>query len=115
MADLFSMKSPLMIRFTDGSASIMAEYFKHPEGLVYFDVFWNLQPESSVHLVKGDYKGDGPWKVGDTVITVLGCHGCDADLATQFAEWQTYRQMCDDEYPSRDEINNLARSLGALV
>lgn len=114
MADLFSMKSPLMIRFSDGQTRIMAEYFRHPEGLLFFDLFWHLDPDNSVHLVKGEYKGEGPWKVGDAVISVLGCHGCDAELATQFAEWQTYRQMCEDEYPSLDEIRRFAVSLGAL-
>lgn len=114
MADLFSMKSPLMIRFRNGETRIMAEYFKHPRGLLFFDVFWNHQPESSIHLVEGEYKGEGPWKVGDAVISVLGCHGCDADLAAQFADWQTYLQMCEDEYPCADEIVGIAVSHGVV-
>ncbi len=113
MADLFSMKSPLIIRFPDGETRIMAEYFRHPEGIVFFDVFWNLQPEQSIHIVKGEHKGEGPWKVGDAVISVLGCHGCDADLATQFSEWQTYLQMCADDYPNEDQIRSIALEYGA--
>jgi len=115
MADLFSMKSPLQIRFSNGESRIMAEYFRHPGGLIFFDVFWNQQPESSIHLVEGEYKGEGPWKIGDAVISVLGCHGCDADLAAQFADWQTYLQMCSDEYPDADEIVGLAVSHGAVM
>ena len=115
MADLFSMKSPLMIRFANGESRIMAEYFKHPQGLLFFDVFWNQQPENSIHLIEGEYKGEGPWKVGDAVISVLGCHGCDADLAAQFADWQAYLQMCSDEYPDDDEIVGIAVSHGAVV
>ncbi len=115
MADLFTMKAPLMIRFASGEASVMAEYFRHPQGLLYFDLFWNLQTDSAIHLVKGEYKGEGPWKVGDAVISVLGCHGCDADLATQFSEWQSYRQMCADEYPEPLEIERLAVAHGALL
>jgi len=114
MADLYSMKSPLMIRFVNGEASVMAEYFKHPDGLLYFDLFWNQQPAASIHLVEGICKGEGPWKVGDVVISVLGCHGCDADLATQFSEWQTYLQMCGDEYPGYEEIRKLATEYGAI-
>jgi len=114
MADLFSMKSPLMIRFADGEKRIMAEYFKHPEGLLFFDVFWNQEPQASIHLVKGEYKGEGPWKVGDAVITVLGCHGCDADLATQFSEWQSYLQMYGEEYPAGPEIKSVAESHGCV-
>jgi len=115
MADLFTMKSPLMIRFANGEASIMAEYFKHSEGLLYFDVFWPERTDSFIHVVKGEYKGEGPWKVGDAVISVLGCHGCDADLATQFAEWQTWLQMVGDQYPTEEEIKNLAIEFGAIA
>ena len=113
MADLFSMKAPLMIRFPGGEKHIMAEYFRHPKGLLFFDVFWNQIGESAIHLVEGEYKGDGPWKVGDCVINVLGCHGTDAELATLFSEWQTYRQMSDD-YPASDEIWKLAQQKGAI-
>jgi len=115
MADLFSMKSPLMIRFADGEVRVMAEYFKHPEGLLFLDVFWNTNPDAFIHLVKGEYRGEGPWKVGDAVVSVLGCHGCDADLASQFADWQTYLQMCGDEYPARRVIEEKARAKGAVI
>ncbi len=92
----------------------MAEYFRHPEGLIFFDIFWNQAPEESIHLVQGELKGEGPWKVGDAVISVLGCHGCDPDLATQFSEWQTYLQMCAEDYPSGEAIAELAQQHGAL-
>ena len=115
MADLFSMKSPLIIRLPDGDVRIMAEYFRHEEGLLFFDIFWNQAPAESIHLVQGEYKGDGPWKVGAAVISVLGCHGCDPGLATQFSEWQMYLQMCADEYPSEQDINDVALSYSALI
>ena len=113
MADLFSMKSPLVIRFANGESRIMAEYFKHPQGLLFFDLFWHQQ-ENSVHLVEGIHKGEGPWKVGEAVITVLGCHGCDVDLATQYADWQAYLQMHADEYPALEYIRQIARENGAI-
>ena len=114
MADLFSMKSPLMIRFPNGEKRIMAEYFKHPNGLLFFDVFWNQSDESAIHLVEGEYKGEGPWKIGDAVINVLGCHGTDPELATLFSEWLTYMQMAGDEYPAEDKIKELAQTKGAI-
>lgn len=114
MADLFSMKAPLMIRFSDGERRIMAEYFRHPEGLLFFDVFWNRSGEEAIHLVRGEYKGEGPWKVGDAVINVLGCHGSDPELAGLFAEWQTYLQMSPDDYPSDEQIKAIARGRGAV-
>lgn len=109
------MKSPLIIRLSNGDTRIMAEYFRHQEGLLFFDIFWNQAPEQSIHLVKGEYKGEGPWKVGDAVISVLGCHGCDPNLATQFSEWQVYLQMCADEYPSEQEINKVALNHDAQI
>ena len=115
MPDLFSMKSPLMIRFPDGEKRIMAEYFKHPDGLLFFDVFWHQSDDSAIHLVKGEYKGDGPWKVGDAVITVLGCHGSDPELAALFSEWQSYLQMSPENYPADEKIKQQAISKGAVV
>lgn len=116
MADLFAMKSPLMIRLPDGDKRIMAEYFRHPEGLLFFEVFWEqLKDDAGIHLVKGEYKGEGLWKVGDCVINVLGCHGSDPEQADLFAEWQAYRQMAADTYPSEQAIKAMAVSRGAIV
>lgn len=116
MAELFSMKSPLVIRLADGRKHIMAEYFRHPEGLLFFEIFWHQQPEQAgIHLVQGEYKGDGPWKVGDCVISVLGCHGSDPELASLFSEWQTYMQMASDVYPENEQIIALAISKGAQI
>ena len=81
MADLFSMTTPLMIRSPHGEEQVIAEIFPHPEGLVYFDLYWHLgQPEETIHLVKGTVRGEGPWRIGEHVINVLGCHGTNAQL-----------------------------------
>lgn len=50
-----------------------------------------LEPEPSfeIRLIEGGLTGDGPWKIADWVITVLGCHGAAPDLASQYAYWQT--------------------------
>lgn len=104
-----------MIRLPGGEKRIMAEYFKHPQGLLFFDVFWNQSDDSAIHLVTGEYKGDGPWKIGDAVITVLGCHGSDPELASLFSEWQSYLQMSPETYPADDKIKQLAISKGAVI
>lgn len=93
----------------------MAEYFAHPDGLLYFDLFWPQHIDAAIHIVKGEYKGEGPWKIGSAVITVLGCHGCDADLATQFAEWQSWLQMVGENYPAESEIVKIAIAHGAVA
>jgi hypothetical protein len=62
MADLFTVTAPLLIRRPDGRQHVAAEIFRHPHGVVYFELFWNLRdPEQSVHVVTGTFKGDGPW------------------------------------------------------
>lgn len=115
MADMFAMKAPLMIRLANGEKRIMVEYFRHADGLLFFNPFWHQNPQQGIHVVQGEYKGDGPWKVGNNVIHVLGCRGSDPELANLYAEWQFYLQTCADEYPSTDEICSLAKARGALI
>ena len=116
MADLFSMTTPLMIRGPDGKQEMIAEIFPHPEGLVYFEAYWHLgQPEETILLVEGTIKGEGPWKIGDYVINVLGCHGTDAELATAYEQWQTYLQTTVNDYPPPPLVAAIARRMGAMI
>lgn len=116
MADLFSITAPLLIRLPDGAQHVMAERFPHPNGLVFFELFWNLRdPNETVHRVEGPLKGDGPWKVGDAVVRVLGCHGTDGVLARQFDQWRAYLTEHADTYPACAFIEAIARRLGAVV
>lgn len=110
MADLFSMTTPLMVRRPDGKQEVIAEIFPHPQGLVYFDLYWHLgQPEETIHFIQGKVCGEGPWKIGQHVINVLGCHGTNAELATDHQQWQTYLQTATDDYPSSPLIAAIAR------
>ncbi|MBI5040956.1 MAG: hypothetical protein HZB57_07105 [Gammaproteobacteria bacterium] len=117
MADLFTLTAPLQIRRGDGARHIVAECFPLAEtlGLVYFELYWHLQRPAiqAIHAIHGEIRGDGPWKVADNVITVLGCHGTDPELATSFAEWQQYLHQGAPGYPTRQAICALARSVGA--
>lgn len=116
MADLFSVTAPLLIRLPTGDAHVMAERFRHPLGLLYFDLFWHLgNPHLGAQVVEGIVKGDGPWKIGDAVVRVLGCHGTDGALARRFDEWRTYITEHADAYPARAEIEAIARRHGAYV
>lgn len=116
MADLFSVKTPLAIRYPDGTKKIMLEYFASKDGLLYLEPYWHLQPASlQMNRVTGEIKGDGPWKVGDCVVTVLGCHGTDPELAQLFAQWQFYMQTEAEDYPDQNIIYELAESHGASI
>jgi len=116
MADIFSVKSPLMIRLPSGEKRVMAECFAHPEGLLYFDVYWHLHdPTQTLHVVAGPIKGDGPWKVGEAVVHVLGCHGTDPELASAFEDWRQYLEQNADDYPPRPLILAIARRHGAAI
>ena len=116
MADIFDMCSPLMIRLPSGQKRVMAECFPHPQGMLYFDLFWHLgDAQDTVHLVAGPIKGDGPWKVGEAVVHVLGCHGTDHELASAFENWRQYLLENVDAYPARALILAIARRHGAAV
>ena len=116
MANLFSMTSPLMIRTPQGEEQVIAEIFPHPEGLVYFDLYWHLgQPDETIHLVRGTISGEGPWKIDDYVITVLGCHGTNAELASAYQQWQTYLQTSADDYPPPPLVTAIARRFGVIT
>lgn len=116
MTDLFSITAPLMIRNPQGEEQVIAEIFPHPNGLVYFDLYWHLgQPDENFHLVEGTLSGEGPWKIGGYVINVLGCHGTNAELATAYQQWQTYLQTTADDYPPSELVAAIARHMGAII
>jgi len=115
VADLFTVTAPLIIRHPSGERRVMAERYRHPHGLQYFELFWHLgDPAETVHLVEGDIRGEGPWKVGNCVVHVLGCHGTDAEPALGFDAWQVYLQQSSAEYPARTIIDAIARRRGVI-
>ena len=116
MADLISVTAPLMIRCPTGSSKVMLERFRHPDGLLFFELYWErLDGTQGVYLIEGEVRGDGPWKVGDCVVTVLACQGTQPDLAADFAQWRLEVEQGFAAYPPRAEIVRLARARGALV
>lgn len=116
MADLFTVTAPLSVRLPDGTSKVVAECFRHGQGLLYFDLYWHLdQPERVMHVLEGEVSGDGPWKVADHVFNVLGCQGTDPQLAGQFAAWESFLQRADSDYPPPQLVAAIARRMGAVT
>jgi hypothetical protein len=109
-ADLFSVTAPLLIRYPDGTAHVMVHCLRHPRGLVYFRTFWDRLPAAEgIVLAAGDIRGDGPWKVGDAVVTLLGCQGSHPESAAEYADWQLHLAQRLDDYPENGQLAALAR------
>jgi len=111
MADLFSVTAPLAIRFRDtGEKQIMIERVPYRDGLVFLPAFWtDTGIEGALRYVAGPVEGEGPWKVGNAVVTVLGCHGTDAELAGEFSCWQTRLMELGEAYPEKNDIERQMR------
>jgi len=70
-------------------------------------------PDKAAHLIKGELQGDGPWRIDDYRIRVLGCHNTDPHLADEFAQWNDYLAANPNSYPPRQQIEEIAERLGA--
>jgi len=116
MAAIETVTAPLVVRFADGREEVVAACFPHPLGMLYLDLFWHLRsPGEAAHLLRGKLTGEGPWKVGDAVVRVLGCQNTDPQLHPQYLPWQRYLETEGDDYPPRPQILEIARRLGASV
>ena len=115
MADLFTVTAPIKIRLPDGEQQVIAELFPHPDGLLYFELHWQQDKDSRIHLIEGELKGEGPWKIADHILYVLGCRGTDADLAVEFDEWRTWRMEQPGDYPDERMIARIASTYGASI
>jgi hypothetical protein len=94
----------------------MAEFYKHPKGLLVFEPFWHLKDtDEGIHLIKGWIEGEGPWIISGHTIKVLACHGNSTCVAKDFDEWQTYRLSNSGEYPPEPMIDAIASKLGASL
>ena len=113
MADLFSVTAPLMIKLPSGNEYVMAEKYPHPEGLMFFDLYWLESSSPAVHIVKGKIKGEGPWKVGDAIVRVLSCG--DVELSMQWNNWQQHVLSVPGKYHDENAKLQLARQYGANV
>jgi len=117
VADLFSVTAPLTIRFKDsGEKHILVERIAYNEGLLFLPTFWtDSNVETALHYVPGPISGDGPWKVGNAVVTVLACHGTDAALANDFNCWQSRLMELGEAYPAKQDIETRMKQQAAIV
>jgi hypothetical protein len=116
MARLENVTAPLVVRHADGNEKVVAACFPHPLGVLYLDLFWHQRsPKEAAHLLRGELRGEGPWRVGDAVIRTLGCQGTDPHLQGQFLPWRDYLEQHGDEYPPRQQILEIAARLGANI
>jgi hypothetical protein len=110
LADLFTLTVPLVIRYSDNTRHVMLGCFRHPDGIVYVRPFWDRLPGmEGIQLASGNVRGEGPWKVGDAVITVLGCQGTNPQQAAEFSDWKFELEQRGECYPTRDELRAIAR------
>jgi hypothetical protein len=116
MADLFRVTAPLVVHYRDGRQEIAVERFRHPEGLLYFTPFWHRgDPAKTIRLLRGEIRGEGPWRIGEAVIRVLGCQGAEPGCALEYETWQAYLATEPEDYPPRPLIEAIARRLGAFA
>lgn len=117
MADLFSVTAPLAIRFKDtGEKQIMVERLPYNDGLLFLPAFWtDRELPQALRYVPGPIDGDGPWKVGSAIVTVLACHGTDAELANEFSCWQARLMELGESYPDQQNIHQSMKTHAAGV
>ncbi|MDH5425046.1 MAG: hypothetical protein OEY29_08645 [Gammaproteobacteria bacterium] len=116
MPDLFSMKRPLAVNYASGDKTVMVAYYPHADGLVFLPPFWEQREEGNkAVLIKGEITGNGPWKIADAVISLVGCQGTDSELAQMLAEWEFHVQSLPQEYFQPEDIRRLAREYGAII
>ncbi|MCG6967828.1 MAG: hypothetical protein LJE59_15120 [Chromatiaceae bacterium] len=114
MPAIDTVTAPLVLRHPDGREQLVAACFTHPLGLLYLDLYWHRStPRQAAHLIRGEIHGDGPWRVGEARLRVLGCQHTDPHLQDAFSTWQQYLQDHAEAYPPRSQIVEIARRLGA--
>ena len=72
-----------------------------------------MHPDEPFHVAGSDASGI-VWKVGNAVITVLGCQGTNPEQATELADWKFYLEQRGKSYPGREELEAIAREQGVL-
>ncbi|MBW5290846.1 MAG: hypothetical protein Rsou_1159 [Candidatus Ruthia sp. Asou_11_S2] len=101
---LFTMQSPLYIKYPNGETRVIEVLFEHPEGILYFELFWEKDPTYSIHIIKGEVMGDGPWKVGQCSLHVLGCNHTHPQLCEMRAFWQQELLQNPDQFRANDMV-----------
>lgn len=111
---LFEMRSPIYIRYPNGEKRVVEQLFKHADGVLYFELFWEQDPAYSIHLIEGEIQGDGPWRVGECTFHVLGCNHTHPQLCELHSFWQHEVLMHPEKFRSA-EVLQIALEKGAIL
>ncbi|WP_201340858.1 hypothetical protein [Abyssogena phaseoliformis symbiont] len=88
MNKLFTMCSPLYIKYPNGETRVIEALFEYLKGVLYFEFFLEKDLTYSINIIKGEVMGEGPWKVGQCSLHVLGCNHTHPQLCEMHAFWQ---------------------------
>ncbi len=114
MSSLFTIRSPLYIQYPNGEKRLVQELFQHPDGILYFEHFWEKDPEYSIHIIKGKIIGKAPWKVGDCVFNIVGCNHTHPELCHQQAFYKQETLLHPEQFRTNDIIK-IACEKGAIL
>jgi len=101
MADLYTLTTPLLVRYPDGEQRLIADKYMHPHGMIYAEPYWLESESPRAYLIKGTIKGEGPWKIGDVIVRLLSCG--DTEEAMQWANWQQHLMSVYESHRYGDE------------
>ena len=112
MARIETLTLPLVLRTPDQDERLIAAAFPHPLGLLVFECEWHrLAPGEGLRLLRGELTGEGPWRIGEARLRVVGCAGTDPHLQRALTDWLAATARPD--YPPREQILEIARRFGA--
>ena len=114
MNKLFTMRSPLYIKYPNGETRVIEAIFQHPKGILYFELFWENDPQYSIHVIEGEITGDGPWRVGPCSFHVLGCNHTHPQMCEMHSFWQQELLQSPDKFRS-NEVLKIACEKGAIL
>jgi hypothetical protein len=114
MNQLLEMRSPLYIKYPNGEMRVIEVLFQHTEGILYFELFWEKDPKYSIHMIKGEITGQGPWRVGECSFHVLGCNHTHPQMCEAHAFWQQELLQNPTQFRS-DEVLKIALEKGAIL
>ena len=98
LKEAFESNVPLKILVMEDHERVIAEGFIVDGGIEFWDTGWDEASFHPMHYVKGKITGQGPWKVGDKIITQL--EGDEEDFE-YWQNWQNFKKTREGRYASR--------------
>ena len=111
---IFTLRSPLYIKYPNGETRVIEQIFQHPQGVLYFELFWEKDPQYSIHLIEGEITGEGPWRVGEASFHVLGCNHTHPQMYEMHSFWQSELLQNPSQFRNKDVVK-IALKKGAIL